>query len=107
MYKSNIKKHEANCFKNPVTRSCSTCANRASRTIVDPAFGAPFTTEIPYCLERILFSNPSDGDTGKIKMYTNCSKWVERPEDEEELAIYQADKKVIEIFPTDDEILWP
>lgn len=96
LYKSNIKKHEATCFKNPMTRSCSTCGNRASNTIVDPVFGHPFTTEVPYCLEGFSFINPdvNHEDKRKIKMYTNCAKWVERSEEEEELAIYQRTKEV-------------
>ena len=91
--KYHIVKHESTCFRNPITRSCSICANRASNIITDPVFG---TIEVPYCLEGFSFVNPvvDPENRRKIKMYTNCAKWVDRPEEEEQLAIYQRTKEV-------------
>lgn len=92
--KSWIVKHEATCYRNPITRSCSTCANRTSYKETVPEFGEGYFKEVPYCLEAILFRYPfvSGGDKDKIKFHTDCEKWTERPEEEEELVIYQRQK---------------
>ena len=92
-----IKKHESGCFKNPITRSCSTCANRASIKVDLPEWGQGYYKEVPYCLEAISFKAvkfTNDKPEEVIKLQTNCAKWAERPEEEEELAIYQRTKEV-------------
>lgn len=89
-----IKKHEQKCFRNPVTRSCSTCANRTSNRKDLPEFG--YFKEVPYCLEAIsmkpMVFNPDNED--KVQFHTNCAKWVERPEEYEELILFQRGKEM-------------
>lgn len=79
-----IKKHEERCFHNPVTRSCCTCANFQKSTSKEGII----SIDIPICLEAI----PLSDDNTKWKLKSNCSKWVERPDDEEILMLYQDEK---------------
>jgi len=98
--KSWIIKHEVSCFKNPVTRSCSTCANRTSQKVDSPELGNGYYTEVPYCLEGISFEGikfKNDRPEKIVKLHTDCAKWVERPDEEEELIIYQRTKEVVNI----------
>jgi hypothetical protein len=85
--KSNILKHEEKCFYNPVSRSCSTCANFH---ITDKR-PSEFAMNEVECLENIKFEI-KDKESNKVNLKTNCGNWVERPEDEEELFIYQSAK---------------
>lgn len=97
--KSNISKHEKSCFRNPVTRSCATCANYAQKDDNDLLHSQfPFDCT-PICLENIsLVTEPSFmQELPLIKLQTNCGKWVERPEDECELMEFQLDKRNINI----------
>jgi hypothetical protein len=81
-----IKKHEETCFHNPVTRSCSTCANFKKTTDKEGIF----SIDIPVCLDGIQIYSK---ETKKWKLQSNCSNWVERPEDEEILYLYQSEKE--------------
>ena len=88
--KSNIKKHEERCFKNPVTRSCATCAN-----FFTCDYSEDTETKPAKCLAGVIFEekpNPSSVYRS-LKLETFCGKWVEKPEDEEELIRYQDAKK--------------
>ena len=103
--KSNIKKHESGCFRNPVTRSCATCANYAQKDDSNNTHSQfPFDCT-PICLDNISLFKPTSfmDDLPKVKLHTSCVGWVERPEDQEELALYQAEKQTWEIFSTDTE----
>jgi hypothetical protein len=82
-----IQKHEARCFYNPVSRSCSTCANFN----VSDDRPSVFAMCDVKCLENIKFEVKEE-ESNKVNLLTNCASWVERPEDEEELAIYQVGK---------------
>ena len=96
--KSNIKKHESGCFRNPITRSCVTCANYAQKENNYP--NQDNFDCSPICLENIsLFEQASFmDDVPKIKLHTLCSKWTERPEDEIELVTYQTEKQGWELI---------
>lgn len=87
MAKAWIKKHEEKCFHNPITRSCMTCANFDKKTLRHE--GEIYSMEMPVCYENFsLFNND-----GKWMLKNNCEKWVERPDDEEILFLYQAEKE--------------
>ena len=96
--KSNIKKHEEGCFRNPLTRSCVTCANYAQKDNGHPSQFHFDTT--PICLENILLVQPTSfmDDEPKYNLKTACKKWVERPEDEVELTQYQIEKQRFELI---------
>jgi len=103
--KSNIKKHEFGCFRNPITRSCATCANYTQKeNDVHSQFSYEST---PICLDGIsMFEQASFmDDAPKVKLHTACSKWVERPEDEIELAKYQYEKQEWELIVLNPEII--
>lgn len=97
--KSNIKKHETACFRNPTTRSCVTCVNYAQKDEKDN-FHSRFPFDCtPVCLDGIsLMVNESFMELPKVKLQTNCAKWVERPYDEIELVSYQAQKPTWELI---------
>ena len=98
--KSNIKKHEEGCFRNPITRSCATCANYAQKDN-DGYLHSQFPFDCtPICMENISLVEPASfmDDLPKIKLHTACAKWVERPEDEAELMEYQLDKQSFELI---------
>ena len=80
-----IKKHEETCYHNPVTRSCATCANFKKTNGKEGIF----SIEIPVCLEGIQIYYE---EGKKWELQTNCPNWVERPDDEFELELYQKDK---------------
>lgn len=87
--KSNIVKHEERCFKNPVTRSCATCANLSSSRVINP-FSIEYSPV--KCLVGIVFEKKQGEDipVGKsLKLKTECGKWVEKSDDIEELIAYQ------------------
>jgi len=86
--KSWIQKHEDKCFYNPVTRSCSTCANFC----VKDSRPSIFSMNDVECLENVKF-DLTDKEQNKVKLQTNCGFWTERPDDEIELIEYQMDKK--------------
>jgi hypothetical protein len=102
--KSWIKKHEEKCFKNPATRSCTTCANLKREKIEDySAFDHLYET-YPVCLSGINLENPlfyeneyrsSRYISSRYILKTACKHWEERPEDEEELIIHQDNKERI------------
>ena len=103
--KSNIKSHEANCFRNPTTRSCVTCANYAQKDN-NENFHSQFPFDCtPVCLENIRLVEPMSfmDDIPKIKLQTACAKWVERPQDEVELAEYQIEKQRFELIIINNE----
>ena len=89
--KSSIVKHEPKCFYNPVSRSCSTCANFHVKE-TRPSIFAMNDVE---CLENVKFE-VKDADQNKVRLETNCGFWIERPDDEIELFIYQLDKKSLD-----------
>lgn len=86
--KSWILKHEEKCYYNPVSRSCSTCANFHVKD-TRPSMFAMNDVE---CLENVKF-DVKDAEQNKVKLETNCGFWLERPDDEIELITYQLDKK--------------
>lgn len=96
--KSHIVKHEEKCYKNPITRSCATCAN-----LYSDRYNNPFKEEcLVECLAGVVFEKITGEDipeSRSLKLRTLCGEWVENPGDEAELIIYQAemrktDKKV-------------
>lgn len=94
--KSHIQKHEKSCFGNPETKSCSTCAN-----FYKPWF---YNKEgFPSCLVKGEFQGI---DEVRVKLFSNCDSWVERPEEEEELVNYQFDtiKKYPQFAPVRERI---
>ena len=89
--KSNIVKHEERCFKNPVTRSCATCANLSSAKGFD-MYESSIEDRLVKCLAGIVFEKKQGEDIPvekSLKLKTECGKWVERPEEIEELIAYQ------------------
>jgi len=65
--KSSAKRHEKECFANPITKSCRTCKWLN---------GWKWCDEMEYghyeCLEDVKFNLK---DNGRIVLNNNCNKW--------------------------------
>lgn len=81
--KGSIANHEKRCFHNPVTKSCVTCANFKKELY--RVRDTQHYLDLPICIIGIKLFDKE----GRWKLKNNCLKWVERPQEAEELAIYQ------------------
>lgn len=72
--KSAAINHENKCFYNPATMSCATCLFYDVNESIKPYKGL-------ICHKGVNFY---PANVERPKLQTGCTKWVERPEDEEE-----------------------
>jgi hypothetical protein len=66
-YKSNIRQHEKICFYNPATRSCATCL-----------WFSPLIIQEGFPIECYLGKIDEVPEGSKIKLFTQCEKWMDK-----------------------------
>lgn len=85
---SNIRKHEKECYYNPVTKACATCVNLTQRDYkVDKRLVSDYTGDVYDCIPECKAGKTisSITDKGKIiDLQHNCDCWVENEQNEEE-----------------------
>lgn len=89
--KGHIKKHEDNCFKNPITRSCATCANLFSDARFYNNLFNRFNLNSVQCIKGLKFEKLDNEffEEPQYRLITNCSEWVQMPDDDEIFILYQ------------------
>lgn len=87
--KSHIKKHEGECYHNPVTKACATCANLTQemykvdkQNLYFPYEGDVYDS-IPKCMFGKSISSITDGKK-VVNLQSNCDCWVEEEQNEED-----------------------
>lgn len=87
--KSVIKKHETECFHNPVTKSCATCANCSREHYKVDKKALDFDSDIvgdvyshkPVCSGGKTISHLKGG-IYKADLRSKCECWIEKEEED-------------------------
>ena len=83
--KSTMKKHESNCFHNPITKACATCGNRFQEHYKVENFFVPFDGDVyanrPVCKAGKIISEVRDGELS-VNLRDNCECWIEKEEED-------------------------
>lgn len=80
--KSNIKRHEGECFHNPITKACATCANltqevyKVNKRNVFGDFQGDVYDSIPKCTSGKNISRITDNGK-EVTLQHHCEYWAE------------------------------